>query len=480
MGSALKFGLGIMTPWEITVAVIQNTLGMLTPDRLDRRSVLKGITLGAGAVVLQPFLSRLAAEARGEAPPPRIIFFMESNGLYPQHVQPKGVTVPRGGPTRLTDLALKDLELPDPISPLAPFKDHVGIIQNLSHKVSGGGDHGKGYGGLGCYHWRRGPLAQTIDHALASARPSIIPVVGLGVPPSADAVFVNSVSASAAKRPLPIVCQPDLAFRMLFGSAAQGSAGKAFKARNKLLDWVRDDIKRVRSELGGGEREKLDVYLDTFEQMRTRQEKVSEIKDRLKANLPAIDKFDSKRTTQRFEAQCAIAAASLASGLTNVVTIDAAGGIGLYHKWTELGVTKDGHAIGHSVDQPDSVKFAIAIRKFHAERVADLARRLDAIKEGNGTALDNTLIVWMSDSGEAHHGFCNEWPLVLLGNLGGRLKTAGRFLQYPYYQKTGHRTIANFYLALLHAVGDRRKSFGESDPALKDLDTAGPLAGILA
>ena len=125
-------------------------------------------------------------------------------------------------------------------------------------------------------------------------------------------------------------------------------------------------------------------------------------------------------------------------------------------------------------------EFSVPIRKFHAARVADLAKRLDSLPEGNGTMLDNTLIVYMSDSGERHHGFCNEWPMVLVGNLGGRLKTAGRFLQFPKYQKTGHRTIANFYLALLHAVGDRRKSFGMEDKNLKDIDQSGPLAEILA
>jgi hypothetical protein len=133
---------------------------------------------------------------------------------------------------------------------------------------------------------------------------------------------------------------------------------------------------------------------------------------------------------------------------------------------------------------PDRDKHCIPIRKFHAERVADLARRLDAIKEGNGTVLDNTLIVWMSDSGEEHHGFCAEWPLVTLGNLGGRLKTAGRFLQFPRYQEgakeTANRTIRNFYLALLHAVGDKRENFGELDPQMPASAQAGPLSEILA
>ncbi len=448
---------------------------MLTPDQLDRRTALKGVTLGAGAVVLQPFVNALAAEARGEAPPPRIVFLMQGNGLWPHHIQPQGIDKKKTD--RLVDRPLADLELPDPISPLAPFKKRLGIIQNLSHKISGGGDHGKQYGALGCFNWRRGPLAQTIDNALAAANPGPIPVVGLGVTPSPETVFINSVSAVAPKRPLPIVCQPEIAFQALFGSVAEGNAGKAFQARNKLLDWCRSDIKRVREELPAMDREKLDVYLDTFEQMRARQDKVAALKDQLKANVPAIDKFNGKVITERFEAQCALAAAALASRLTNVVTIDASPAA--YYTWKELGVTVDGHSIGH----PDRDKHCTPIRKFHAERVADLARRLDAIKEGDGTVLDNTLIVWMSDSGEEHHGFCAEWPLVVLGNLGGKLKTAGRFLQFPKYQTASHRTIANFYLALLHAVGDKRKSFGEIDPALeglRDVNQAGALEEIMA
>jgi hypothetical protein len=65
----------------------------------------------------------------------------------------------------------------------------------------------------------------------------------------------------------------------------------------------------------------------------------------------SIDRFDSRRSTQRFEAQCAIAAAAITSGLTNVVTIDANGGLGLPHTWTDLGITIDDHAIGHTQDQ---------------------------------------------------------------------------------------------------------------------------------
>lgn len=459
---------------------------MLTPDQLDRRTVLKGVTLGAGAVVLQPFLNGLAAEARGEAPPPRFVFVVEANGLWEHHIRPQ--TLGKAGmwnsPVgKLVNAPLAGHKLPEAIAPLEEFKDRMSVILGLSSKHVTP-NHGGGYGVFNCCTQGQGNNhavhTQTIDHALAAKVPAVLSVVGLGVPASPNRIFANWLSVSAPGRPMPFICQPEVAFRTLFGSAAEGDAGKIFQARNKLLDWCRSDIKRVRDELPQMDREKLDVYLDTYEQMQSRQQKLSDIKDRLKANLPSLDKFDCKRTTGRFEAQCSVAVAALASRLTNVVVIDTACGYQGYHTWTDLGVTLDGHAIGHMAGQPDREKHAVPVRRFYAERVVDIAKRMAAVKEGNGTMLDNSLIVYLSDAAEEHHGQGMTWPMVLVGNLGGRLKTAGRFLQFPGYNKAGHRTMSNFFLSLLHAVGDRREKFGEPDRELRDIDTAGPLTEILA
>lgn len=456
---------------------------VLDPNRIERRNVLKGVTLGAGAVVLQPFLNSLAAEAEGP-PAPRFIFLIESNGLWPSHIAPQGV--PAGTGDSLVDLSLKDLELPDPIAPLAPLKDRVSIILDLSSKQAFP-NHGSGFGALGCYNARasqangtfNAALAQTVDHALAAALPGTIPVVGLGVHSQPGAVFANTVSAVARNRPLPIVCDPNVAFGSLFGSVAEGNAGKVFNSRQKLLDWIQSDVRRVRSALPSMDHDKIDAYLETFEQMRGRQEKILAMKDRLKANAPTLDKFNSALQTDRFAAQCSLAVAVLASRLTNVAVIDASCGPHGYKTWKELGISVDEHGIGHSTG-PDRDKNAVPIRKFHATRVADLANRLAAIPEGNGSMLDNTLIVWMSDSAEEHHGTGSQWPMVLVGNLGGRLKTTGRYLKFPKYGAKGHRTMANFYLSLLRAVGDQREKFGDSDKDLRDIDTSGPLAEILA
>ncbi|MEM7395356.1 MAG: hypothetical protein AAF492_23740, partial [Verrucomicrobiota bacterium] len=71
-----------------------------------------------------------------------------------------------------------------------------------------------------------------------------------------------------------------------------------------------------------------------------------------------------------------------------------------------------------------------------------------------------------------------EWPVVMIGDAGGRLR-AGRYLDYPGYGYLGHRTTANLYTTLLQLAGDRRDRFGMADPNLKDLDQSGPLSELL-
>lgn len=94
--------------------------------------------------------------------------------------------------------------------------------------------------------------------------------------------------------------------------------------------------------------------------------------------------------------------------------------------------------------------------------------------------LDNTLIVYLSDSGEAHHPNLREWPVVLLGGLRGKLKPGGRFVQLPSYGQKKHRTLSNLYLTLLQAAGKPRDKFGVPDTGLRDIDQGGIVSELLA
>ena len=94
--------------------------------------------------------------------------------------------------------------------------------------------------------------------------------------------------------------------------------------------------------------------------------------------------------------------------------------------------------------------------------------------------LDNTLIVYLSRSSGDHHCEGYDWPFVLLGGLGERLKM-GRYIEYPKYGAPGHRTVGNLYLSLMQAAGlEIPTTFGQADAKLKHLNTAGPLEELMA
>lgn len=460
----------------------------MTTRPVNRRDVLRGVTLGASAFLLNPVLARIAAGSAGNAAaaaPRRVVFFVEANGLFPGHVQPVGLGRPKNGADKLIDEPLAKYELPEPIAALAPFKDRLTIIQGLSGRSSEGGTggHSTNYGALGCYPGSKGPMAQTIDAAMADALGGVVPHVGLGIHNKPDVNVHYSLSASAAGKPLPIQCRPELAYKALFGSVAGAGGRQAFDLRTNLLDHMATDVRKAKASLAGDERERLDPYLEAFESLRDRQVKIDGIRDGLKrAAPPPPDKFTSAVETHRLEGQVDLAAAALIGGLTNTVTLTSGGGGQHYITFTGLGVPIDGHAIGHGqgVNGMDWAQCRLVIRKFHAQLIARLASKLQSVREGDGTVLDNTLIVYLSDSGESHHPRLQEWPVVLLGNLGGGLKAGGRYLEYPKYQSAGHRTLSNLYLSLLAAAGRPRDAFGTKDLGLRDFDTGGPLADLVA
>jgi hypothetical protein len=463
---------------------------------ISRRTFLKGVSLGSSAALLAPILGQLQAHADGGPgqPPRRFIFVVEGNGVRAGHLVPTGVTRPEapglGAIPYYTytdarvfrDVSLEAHDLPDVLAPLAAYKDRLTLLQGLSGRVCQGG-HSVNFGALGVYGANRGPAGETIDAALAKALPAPFPHVGLGITNQPTNGVVYNISAWAANQPLPIQCKPDAAHHALFGSVT--TAGKDdFAARAHVLDFVAADLKRVESHLAGPEREKLQTYAHALEQMRLRHDKVKEREADLAKLAPVVGpKFASETETDRLEAHVEIGAAALVAGLTNVLVL-ASGCGGPYFEVTfrGLGINVHKHHIGHGLGENGKTgdELARTIRRYHMGLVARLADRLKAVPEGTGTMLDNTVIVYLSDSADAHHATCYEWPILILGNLGGKLKTQGRYIEFPRYGRAGHRTIANLYCTFLHAAGAPRDKFGVLDPELPAATQTGPLAELLA
>lgn len=182
------------------------------------------------------------------------------------------------------------------------------------------------------------------------------------------------------------------------------------------------------------------------------------------------------------DAQFDLGAAALICGLTNVLTLSSAAGVRDFDiTFKGLGLNIDKHSIGHgkSYEGKTWADLYNIIRRYHFDLIAGLMKKLEKVREGDGTMLDNTVIVYLSDGAEGHHSRCWEWPMVVIGNMGGKLKT-GRYIDYPGYGRKGHRTTANLYVTLLQLAGSKRESFGVADPNLKDFDQHGPLSELLA
>jgi hypothetical protein len=451
--------------------------------------MLKGITLGAGATLLSPILEQLAAHAAGDekaALRKRIVFIVQSNGLNPNHLVPVGVQRRPDGrnerPTndRLEELSLKDKTLHPAMEPLTAFKDRMAFVQGLSGRIAVS-DHSANHGALGAYGANRGPMMQTIDSAVSEALPGTFNHVALGLN-GGDGPMNYRISAAGTGKEVPIVCSPDLAFQSLFGSVAEGSGRAAFDRRTNLLDFMADDVRRSRAELVGDERQKFDRYLEAFETLHHRQRELVAKADELKKHAPKLgEKATTSTSSLILEAQFETATAALVAGLTNVVTLASGGGGQQFGKFPEFNIP-DLHGIGHgdAYGRASSEDCFIELRRFHTKLIASLATKLQSVPEADGTMLDNTLIVYLSDSGEAHHPSLYEWPVVLIGNLGGKLKTEGRYLQFPSYGSKAHRTTANLFCTLLHAAGKPRDKFGVADPGLKDVDQTGVVSELLA
>ena len=187
------------------------------------------------------------------------------------------------------------------------------------------------------------------------------------------------------------------------------------------------------------------------------------------------------------EAQFEVAAGAFIAGLTNVITLSSGAGrnkVGVSFDGSELDLEAGpipAHEVGHqkTIQETSAAELHIRTRRRHCEKLAAFVRKLESIPEGEGTMMDNTLIVYLSDAADRHHAQAYEWPMIVIGDLGGRLKTANRYLRYPWHGQKGHRTVANFYTTLLHAVGDRRDRFGLPDLGLQDIDQEGPLRELI-
>ena len=462
----------------------------------DRRKFMKGLSLGAGATLLSPLIHQLDLNAAGKqsALPKRFVFVMKSSGIIPESIVPEGMGKLLEDKTKAVTEPLKKYKLAKSMKALEPYKDQLSIVQGISGKMCRGG-HSSWFGAMGVYktggeHESGVILRATADARIAKLFPAPFNHVGLALRGKVMSSEINGtlypgITAVGPNAELPFQGSPDLAYQSLFGSAVSNSklAAKRYALRKNLFDFMIDDIKKLDKKLPGTEKEKMGHYLNAVEELQVRRSKLAVMKNKIKQNAPEFtDKFTSTVDEVRQEAHCDLIAASLIAGITNTVTFRL-DNISTYYNTLGLG-SKSVHGIGHrevanGIEEPEARH---RIRNWHFELMGNLAKKLKAVPEGNGTMLDNTMIIYLSDSGDAHHGQLNQWPLITIGGCSGKLKLPGNYIQVPEYGKPGHKTLGNWWTTVLNAYGDPIKHYGNLDLTLKQNGFAqeGPISEFIA
>lgn len=447
---------------------------------IDRRTLLHGFASSAGGMLFAPHIwPARAAAAEPARGPMRLVFFLQNHGFHPQHAQPSGLAVNEKTLDKVIDQPLQGCVLPKYIDPLTPYLDRLTIVQGLNGKHVRP-YHGAPYGALGGFKKEHSsPLGETIDCAVSKAMPAVVPLLAMGWDTLAKMKSQPIHYASSAWGPdkaVPMYCDPVLAYKNLFGVAKAGQDRKDFEAETDLYDFAKQSASRIEARLPPSEQAKFRPYTEGHDEASRRRRELLKMADTLAQHAPVLtDKFTKPQfETDWWDASLSVAIAALTSGATNVVTI-ASGLCTVGGSWEGWGATAVGHTLGHTsqLENPDWLK----IRQANMNMLVRVMKALDSVPEGRGTMMDNTLIVYTSCAAESQHSTGNRWPFLLLGNLGGKLRS-GRYLQYPLEPKPGSRTINGLYATLLHALGSPRDRFNLNG-ALKDLDRAGPLSELM-
>jgi len=469
---------------------------------IDRRAFMQAMGLGAGGAYLAGSLPRARAQAR-PAQARRFVLLVEGNGIEPgtfaspaalAAIEDQATASPyrtvggqvqldpamnRGyGHEELMNIGPDSLSDAPALSALAEGEHGESLIADatvllgLSSLITGGG-HTSNTGALSCMRAGIGnPGGQTIDTLLGSLpevrRETPFDVVRIGIGSNPNPL-VHATCALGPKRPASIILDPITTHGYLFGSVGNAASIRAFRKRARLLDFAKDDVTRrlARFRGLGEEREKLVRYGESIDALRLRGTRLVNMAQPLRQLMPPVSVypggFYEAPPLTRLADQFDLAFAALRAALTNVVVIGSGSGLSgfdlAYQTLSRESPRR--HDLHHLAGEDSSARPLIyEVTARHVAEVARLARRLKAIPEGDGTMLDNTVILYMSDNGNTHHSHGEEWPILLMGGANMGLRTGGRTLVYPRANRPNNRQVSNLFNTLGYCAGIQLDRFG--------------------
>ena len=446
---------------------------ILTRKHIPRRAFLRGI----GTAVALPFLDAMVpalAHAQSSKRPVRMAFVYVPNGI-----DMRNWTLDYEGPLG---------ELTPTLQPLAPYKSDITILGNLTHNtgralLDGPGDHGRC-----CGSYLTGvQVKKTLTDIKASVscdqlvaneigHQTRFPSLEVGLEDARQAgdcdsgyscAYTNNLAWRSETQALPPVLDPRALFERLFGNDAGLSPeerARRNKYRRSILDFVTEDTRTLQAGLGPSDKRKLDEYLTSVREIERQIEKAE--KDNAQID-PGMDKPYGVPNdfAEHFRLMTDMITVAFQADLTRVVTFLVTHE-GTSRAYREIGIADGHHPLTHHRNQVELMNKVARINLYHVEQFAKWVGRLKNTQDGDGSIIDNSMIVYGAGLADGNSHIHTDLPTVMVGRAGGHIKSGRRIV---YRKET---PMCNLFLTMMDRMSLRMEQFGDSTGHLNGLDLA--------
>jgi len=442
------------------------------PGLISRRTVLKGI----GASIALPWLEAMgpfqawASQAPGgDRVPTRMAFVYVPNGKNMAEWTPSA-----GG---------TDFTLPRTLEPLADVREYLNVLTGLTADKArpngdGPGDHARAMAAF-----LTGAQPRKTDGADIRAGISVDQVASsrlgnqtrlgsleIGCDPSALAgncdsgyscAYSSTISWRSATTPVPKLNNPRLIFERLFSSGSDAEQARRERNRRSVLDFVREDATALQPRLGANDRRKLEEYFNAIRDIEQRIQRAARLPEPPRPNMPQPTGIPDSYQ-EHIRILCDLLALAFQADITRVCTFVFANE-GSNRPYPFIEVREGHHDLSHHGNDAAKLAKIAQINRFHITQLAYLLNRLKNIREGQGTLLDNCMIVYGSGNSDGNRHNHDDLPILLAGRGSGTIR-AGRHIRYAR-----NTPLNNLWLSMLDRIGSSVDALGDSTGRLANL-----------
>ena len=446
---------------------------MSKAHQIPRRTFLRGLGTAIALPTLEAMLPSRALAAGNIKFPTRMAFIYIPNGV----IQKKWNVNGEGSKYKFSHI----------LEPLTKHREDLLIFSGLAHGKArangdGAGDHARANATFLTGRQARKTsganirLGISVDQVAAQKLGGETRLASLEL--SSDGVRVSgrcdsgyscayqfNLSWKNDSTPMPPESNPKAVFDRLFtrGSKKEIDENKLRRERSRksILDFAMEDAKRLEKKLGWTDRQKLEEYLESIRELEKRIETMGASNPNLPPGYSA-PVGRPRKFGDHVRMMGDMMTLAFQTDSTRIASFLLAHD-GDNRSYPHLGVKDGHHSLSHHRDTPSKVAALAKINRYHASLFAHFLDRMKAVKEGDGTLLDHSMIVYGGAIGDGNRHTHNNLPVVVAGNGNGAIRT-GRHVRYPT-----NTPMANLFLSMLEIFGAPTERLGDSTGSLKGL-----------